>query len=342
MEYGPLISFVVPVYYSERYIDKCITSILNQTITNFEIIIIDDGSKDNSLKKCKKYEDKNKNVKVFTQKNQGVSVARNNGLSKSNGSWIVFVDSDDEIACDYIESALPYIDNYRYDLIIFDYGVSGEEYNNISTNLYSETYSRNENIELLKCALKNENLNNNWGNVSLRSPWAKIYRKSLLDKEKIVFIKNVKMGEDLLFNINVYLRANKICYVKKVLYIVDERNDSVSRSYISNMDEVDKRFYEVLNELLLKFNLPNEVWYLYYREAFVGIMRCMKYQYFNEKCKLSYKDVKQRLNIIVASEPYIKAIEIAKGEKFLNRKLIGWLLYLRWFYILKIIYNFKR
>lgn len=342
MEGRPLISFIVPVYNSERYIDKCINSILNQTVGDFEIIIIDDGSKDNSLKKCKKYQSENGNVKVFSQKNQGVSVARNNGLIKSTGKWIIFVDSDDEIAPDYIESALPYINNYKYDLIVFDYGVSRKEYNNISTNLYSEVYSRNESIELLKCAFTNENLNNNWGNVSLRSPWAKIYRKSLLNKEEIVFIRKVKMGEDLLFNINVYLRAKKICYVKKVVYTVNERNDSVSRSYISNMDEVDRIFYEVLNELLLKFNLPNEIWNLYYREALVGIMRCMKYQYFNKECKLSNKDIKQRLNIIVTSEPYIKAIEIAKKEKSLNRKVIGWLLYLKWFYILKVIYTLKK
>lgn len=342
MEDRPLISFVVPVYNSERYIDKCINSILNQTVGDFEIIIIDDGSKDNSFKKCKKYQNENKNVKVFSQRNQGVSVARNNGLSKSNGEWIIFVDSDDEIVPDYIETALPYINNYKYDLIIFDYGISGKEYNNISSKLYSEVYLKNESIELLKCVFTNENLNNNWGNVSLRSPWAKIYRKSLLNKEEIVFIQKVKMGEDLLFNINVYLKANKICYVKKVVYIVNERNDSVSRSYISNMDEVDRIFYEVLNELLLKFNLPNEIRTLYYREALVGIMRCMKYQYFNKKCKLSYKDIKQRLNIIVISEPYIKAIEIAKKEKSLNRKIIGWLLYLRWFYILKVIYTLKK
>ena len=83
MEGRPLISFIVPVYNSERYIDKCINSILNQTVGDFEIIIIDDGSKDNSFKKCKKYQNENENVKVFSQRNQGVSVARNNGLSKS-------------------------------------------------------------------------------------------------------------------------------------------------------------------------------------------------------------------------------------------------------------------
>lgn len=337
----PLISFIVPVYNSEKYIDKCIKSIINQTVKNFEVIIIDDGSKDTTYCKCREYEIKYSNIKVFTQSNQGVAVARNNGLKNSAGEWIIFVDSDDEVFPDYIESVLQYIDK-EYELIIFDYKVKGKNYREESYELYSEIYTGNRKIDLVRCALNNKSLNENWGNVSLRSPWAKVYKKSLLDNNEIGFIPKIKMGEDLLFNINVYLNASKIVYIKKIEYIVDERDDSVSRDYINNMDEVDRLFYENLYELLIKYNLPNEIWTLYYKESFIGIMRCMKYQYFNRKCKLPYGEIKQRLDKIITSNPYIKGIEISKKDNDLNKKIVAWLLYLRFFYMLKIIYTIKK
>lgn len=340
MKLKPLISFIIPVYNGERYIDKCIESILNQTVKNFEIIIIDDGSKDNTFNKCKYYQSKYNNIKVFTQENQGVSIARNNGLKNSSGEWIIFVDSDDEVVEDYIECVLKYLDN-ESDLILFEYGVDKKNNKDISNKIYTETYIEDKKNDLIICALDNKRMSEKWRNISLRAPWAKVYKKSLLKNYNIKFTPKIKMGEDLLFNINVYLNANKVKYIKKIVYIVDERNDSVSRDYIDNLDEIDKLFYDNLYKILDKYNLSNDIWTLYYKESFVGIMRCMKYQYFNSKCKLSYSEVKKRLNNMIVSEPYIKAIDITKKNSSFNKKIIAWLLYFRLFYILKVIYTIK-
>lgn len=342
MGYNPLVSFIVPVYNSEKYIGKCIDSILNQTSSNFEIIIIDDGSTDNSLKICREYEVRYSNIKVFTQTNQGVSIARNNGIDESNGEWIAFVDSDDEIVNDYVESVNQYVNDNDYDLVIFDYAIKGREKASIEESGHYNIFTKKENMYLVECALKNSNNDAIWGNLSLRSPCSRVYSSSFLKKENIKFIPYLKMGEDLIFNINAYLMMNRLCYVKKELYIVEERADSVSRGYISNMSEVDKLFYDNLKMVFSKQKIPNSIWDLYYEEAFVGIMRCMRYQYFNKKCDLSYKDIKVEINKIVESEPYSKAIEIVKANGTLKRKLIAWLLYMKCFYILKIFYNLKR
>ena len=99
-----LISIIVPVYNSEKYLEKCISSILNQTYKNIEIIIVDDGSKDKSVEICDNFSKNNKNIKVFHKKNEGVSIARNYGISKAKGDYILFIDSDDTIAKEMIYS----------------------------------------------------------------------------------------------------------------------------------------------------------------------------------------------------------------------------------------------
>ena len=112
------ISVVVPVYNTEKYLHKCIESILNQTFRNIEVILIDDGSVDGSGSICDEYKIKDERVKVFHQPNSGVSVARNKGIIESTGNYICFVDSDDYIDGDYFEKAMEYIYGYNHDILI--------------------------------------------------------------------------------------------------------------------------------------------------------------------------------------------------------------------------------
>lgn len=342
MDSNPMVSFIVPVYNSEKYIKKCIQSILKQTYNSLlELIIVDDGSEDNSLAICREYESTFENVRVLSQKNQGVSVARNRGLKEAKGEWVAFVDSDDEIVSDFIETVMKCKESYKYDLIIFDYCVDEMLEMCENSGTYCNIYKSSQCMELVRGALSNENNSSNFGNVSLRSPCSRVYRRSFLERENIYFIPNIKMGEDLLFNINAYLKISELCYVRKPLYIVRQRTDSVSRSYISNMHEIDKKFYDNLYSILREFNAPDEIWELYYKEAFVGIMRCMKFEYFNKQCELSYKQIKVEFKKMIIMQPYKKAIKKAKSTKSLNKKIVAWLLYLQFFYVLMIIYKIK-
>lgn len=95
---------IVPVYNAEEYLDRCIESILNQTFTNYELLLVNDGSKDNSLQILRKFEKIDKRITVFTQENQGVSVARNQGIENAKGEYICFIDSDDWVENDYLEN----------------------------------------------------------------------------------------------------------------------------------------------------------------------------------------------------------------------------------------------
>ena len=100
---GCNVTVIVPVYNVEKFIDKCVQSVIDQTMTDIEVILVDDGSTDNSLARCREWANKDSRVKVYHQENQGVSVARNLGIEKSAGKYIAFIDSDDWIDPNYLE-----------------------------------------------------------------------------------------------------------------------------------------------------------------------------------------------------------------------------------------------
>ena len=100
---GCNVTVIVPVYNVEKFIDKCVQSVIDQTMTDIEVILVDDGSTDNSLARCREWTNKDSRVKVYHQENQGVSVARNLGIEKSAGKYIAFIDSDDWIEPNYLE-----------------------------------------------------------------------------------------------------------------------------------------------------------------------------------------------------------------------------------------------
>ena len=117
------ISVVVPVFNSEKYLEKCIDSIINQTYKNIEIILINDGSSDKSEEICNSYLKTYKNIKLINQSNSGVSVARNNGLKSSTGDYVLFVDSDDWLEKDMLEIMVKEIDNFDIDIVRCEYFV---------------------------------------------------------------------------------------------------------------------------------------------------------------------------------------------------------------------------
>ena len=99
---NPLVSVIIPVYNVEKYLRRCLNSVIDQEYKNIEIILVNDGSTDNSLEIAISYKEKDKRIKVFSQENQGLSAARNMGLDKSHGEYITFIDSDDYVSKDYV------------------------------------------------------------------------------------------------------------------------------------------------------------------------------------------------------------------------------------------------
>ncbi len=176
----PKISVIVPVYNAEKYLHRCIDSILSQTFTDFELLLIDDGSKDKSGTICDEYAEKDSRVKVFHKKNGGVSSARNLGLDNAKGEWICFVDSDDYIESGFLQS---FEGNLDSDLVVGNMvslshqGVFGI----LSPGIDSGFHTKD--VFSLILALQ-----------AFRVPWGKMFRKDCIGKLR--FNVQLKIGED--------------------------------------------------------------------------------------------------------------------------------------------------
>lgn len=185
-----MISIVVPVYNKEDYLDKCLYSISLQTYNNFECVLIDDGSTDNSALICKKYTQNDRRFKYFFQKNSGVSIARNKGLKESMGKYICFVDADDSLSLDYLENL--------YEKITQDNA-------SICISIDSDENINNGEGILISSLLKN--FDSYYKYNVFNPPWGKLFLKESIKKN---FPESYNLGEDLLFNLQ-FLTDNKNC-----------------------------------------------------------------------------------------------------------------------------------
>lgn len=192
-----LISIVIPIYNAEKDIPHCLNSILEQEYPSFEIILINDGSSDNSGKICDEYAQKDSRIKVFHKPNGGVSSARNLGINNARGEWITFIDADDYIEQNFFCS----IPQYDYSLIITNWKPT-------SSDDYIEYLSPNE---ITNQKQINQFINNNLQLDILRCPWAKFFKRSIITDNNILFDERFKIGEDTLFVMSY------LSYCKKIL-----------------------------------------------------------------------------------------------------------------------------
>ncbi len=218
----PDISIIVPIYNAENYLDKCIESLLNQTKKEIEIILINDGSTDNSEKIIKSYKDKR--IKYFKNENQGIGKTRNFGIEKAKGKYLMFVDSDDYIDKNMAKLMFDKAFSNSLDMVVCDY------YKVIN----------NENIEEKLPSFKPTTLKNSPNllyDINL-SPWNKIYKTSLVKDNNIRFVEDLKY-EDAPFVIETLDKANRIGKVNKCLnyYVIHGNSETTVR---------DKRVFDIL------------------------------------------------------------------------------------------------
>lgn len=197
----PKISVIVPVYKVEQYLPRCIDSILAQTFTDFELLLIDDGSPDNSGKICDEYAKKDERIRVFHKENGGVSSARNIGLDNARGEWIAFVDSDDWVNETYFSD----LQNTKADLSISSYTMMP------SLNHVSLTPIESFSFEDFKSIISRNLLN-----ALIKTPWGKLLRRELISKLR--FDPALKTGEDTVFMISYYCNCRSIYISDDAVY----------------------------------------------------------------------------------------------------------------------------
>ena len=239
----PQISVVVPVYNVEKYLHRCVDSILSQTFVDFELILVDDGSTDKSGFICDEYAKKDGRIKTIHKENGGLSSARNAGIENSSGIYVCFVDSDDWVSNIYLEYLYSIIKKYDADIVSADYVITNAE----KVDFFSESKEKvifgTENI--LKFYLEQDKIN---GKNDFPA-WIKLYKKSLFDSVKFPV---GKFYEDNITNFKILNESVKYVKSSRIIYAYFQRQKSITKSKLSrkHLDLIDssKEMLEIVEK----------------------------------------------------------------------------------------------
>lgn len=219
--FKPFVSVIIPVYNVENYFPRCMKSVIAQTYSNYEVVLIDDGSTDDSGNMCDKYSAEYDNIRVIHQNNQGLSAARNNGVSVARGDYICFVDSDDYISIDYIEKMVTAIELYKADIAVIKICSISDQ--TVIPVEYKDDYIE---YQLMDTQTALEKML--YGRLFGVSACAKLYRKETV--EKYLYPVGVYY-EDLGVTYKIIGECSKVIYVDSAAYFYVKRKGSIRHSH---------------------------------------------------------------------------------------------------------------
>lgn len=226
MTYTPLISVIVPIYNAERYLNPCLQSIVEQNYTNLEIILINDGSNDQSLEIIQSFASTDSRISLYSQKNCGLMATRNRGIKLSTGEFVHFVDADDSLELDFYDNIIP--SSKDKDVVCFGYSTLSKE------DIMTQTHP------LASCPD---------AHLIFMTAWSKLYRRTFLLEHDILF-PNLRFGEDLPFMFNLWGHEPRLGYSDSIGYLYRENNTSLTHTvYQSNPRAILKVIREITHSI---------------------------------------------------------------------------------------------
>lgn len=298
-----LISVIIPVYNVEKFLMRCYKSIADQTYSKLEIILIDDGSVDNSGKICDEIAENDLRVKVIHKKNEGLGLARNTGLDMASGDYVVFVDSDDFVKKNYIEIMYKAIKENNADVSscgIIQYYADGSQYEKPICDI-KKFYSEKEEISRFLISMIGSLPEEGANNKIPMSVWHQMYSMKIIKKYKLAFCSEREfISEDIIFQIDYFSKAKSVVLLEETLYFYYcSQVGSLSTKYRENryLEEV-RLSKELFRKLAIIF--PEEVYKIQLQGMFLGRVRtCLMMEYLNENNK--------NFNMII-EDKYLKKI----------------------------------
>ena len=261
-----LVSIVVAAYNGSKTIQKCIDSILKQDYKNTEIIVINDGSTDNTKEVLKKYKDK---IKLINQKNNGLAITRNVGLKEARGKYLLYVDQDDFIKEDLVSNCLAKIVKEKSDCVIFSY-----------YEIYNSKNKKKYKTKLIDSNTPNRDNLWQYGYV-----WNKFYKKSIIDKYDLKFLDKIDITDDIIFNSTYFLKINKISFITEPLYYYNKfLYPTLSSDYKENYIEFIEMSINYKVNLVNNYNKDNEL------KKYLYLFLIRQYVTYNSRLKIKYKE----------------------------------------------------
>lgn len=305
------VSVIIPVYNVEKYLGKCLDSIVNQTYAQLEIICVNDGSPDNSEAILRKFASEDKRIRIIRQSNQGLSGARNTGIREATGEYTVFLDSDDWMDTDAIETAVNNAEANGVDCVMWGYvrefaGKSSEKKIFDTDLVFDEAQTRQ--IHRRLAGLTGEELASPENTDSLVTAWGKLYRTDIIKENNLSFVDTKIIGtEDLLFNMHYFGFVRTCSFINKPFSHYRKDNDtSLTRSYKSQLFVQWSELYRRIRSYIGENSLGEE----FDKALDNRICLSMIGLGLNELCnKDSHSKRMKNLKEILSSEQYRKAFE---------------------------------
>lgn len=258
-----VVSVVLPIYNVEKYLNRCVKSVINQSYKNLEIILVDDGSPDNCPVLCDEWAKKDNRIKVVHKKNAGLGYARNTGIENATGEYICFFDSDDYIALDTIEKAYNLATQEKSDMVVFGFcnvkanGATGKA---VIPHTEKTTFSGKEVQDVFLADLIGPDVKNGKQTDLWMSAWACLYSLEMIQKASWRFVSEREIiSEDIYSLLGFYKYVNRVSVLSEALYFYCENAGSLTHTYKKDRYSKIKNFYEACYQLAEKNNYSDNV-----------------------------------------------------------------------------------
>ncbi len=314
-------SVVVPCYNVERYLPQCIESLCKQTLSDVEIILVDDGSPDNSGKICDEWAEKDSRIKVIHKENGGVSAARNDGMAIASGEYIIFCDSDDWLPVNALESL--YNEGRKADADV----VIGDVYQNLNgkdmlARFYAKPFVTNDRTFIDKmiqadfyktyCPMPAES----GPAFGYGGPWNKAVRLKMLRECNIKFDVRVKgIFDDIIYTAHILANAKTVAYITTPVYYYRLIPASITRSFKANAPEINKAIFKSWEEFMAKYDEDGMFVKPYYAVVIRRFAEILPVYFFSDKNTKPLKERFVEMKVMLQEEPYKTAVQKVEVNK---------------------------
>ena len=334
-----LVTVVIPIYNVEKYLQRCLNSVVGQTYSNLEIILVDDGSPDRCPQMCDEWAERDPRVKVIHKKNAGLGMARNTGIENATGTYICFFDSDDYIHPETIAKSVALADQEKAQIVLFGMNAVNEQGDITRQVIPESTVScyRGNNVleEVLPCYLSPSVQGAKIKNV-VPSAWSCLFSLDLIKRMNWRFVSEREIiSEDIYSLLDLYRYVDSVAVLREALYFYCENTSSLTRVYRPERFERNKQFYQKCLELCTVHQYPPIV-VKNCRSPFLGnVIGTMKQVVANSN---TMKEALRQIRIIVDDSMVQDAVAIKRGDPDkLDAQILFWTIRKKYYFLCYIL-----
>lgn len=344
----PKFSIVVPVYKVEQFLPKCIESLTHQTLRDIEIILVDDGSPDQCGHICDQYAQEDARIQVIHKVNGGVSAARNDGLEKATGEYIIFCDSDDWMEKDACEKLYNKAVSTDSDIVIANVYEAYPDRNKMA-KFYAQEFTTDDPAFIKKmiqadfyrtyCPMPDAS----GPAFGYGGPWNKAVRVSMLRENNIKFDLRVKgIFDDILYTAHILAVAKRVSYIKDCVYYYRQIATSITASYKANTLEINRAIFQSWQEFMTAYDANGDFLKPYYANVVRRLAQSLPVYFFSEKAAKPKKKMIAELKQVLSQEPYNTAAKLVDEKKLTKyHQVIAVLMRMKSAYGIWLLYSSK-